>query len=213
MEQPVLSATELRVIVAVIGVLVLALIYFFGRPRRPGQGERRAAKRAEDTRIEPTFGDVEAAGAADGIDEAVGAGLLIADHARLRFAHPLFASSAYSLLGPRGRRALHRRLAEVVGEDEERARHMALGADGPSAEVAEALHEAAQQAAGRGAIGTAAELAEFDDGSSAPADRVGRERQRERHSVRLAQRLAVAHDAVVPRRSLDSEAHGPRADG
>jgi cell division protein ZipA len=59
MEQPALSATELRVIVAVIGVLVLALIYFFGRPRRPGQGERRAAKRAEDTRIEPTFGDVD----------------------------------------------------------------------------------------------------------------------------------------------------------
>jgi cell division protein ZipA len=56
MEQPALSATELRVIVAVIGVFVLALVYFFGRPRKPGQGERRAAKRAEDGRIEPTFG-------------------------------------------------------------------------------------------------------------------------------------------------------------
>jgi cell division protein ZipA len=56
MEQPVLSATELRVIVAVVGVLVLALIYFFGRPRKPGQGARRAAKRAEDERIEPTIG-------------------------------------------------------------------------------------------------------------------------------------------------------------
>jgi cell division protein ZipA len=59
MEQPALSATELRVIVAVIGVLVLALIYFFGRPRRPGQGERRAAKRAEDERIEPTLGPAD----------------------------------------------------------------------------------------------------------------------------------------------------------
>jgi cell division protein ZipA len=56
MEQPALSATELRVIVAVVGVIVLALIYFFGRPRKPGQGERRAAKRAEDERIEPTLG-------------------------------------------------------------------------------------------------------------------------------------------------------------
>ena len=63
MEQPALSATELRVIVAVIGVIVLALIYFFGRPRKPGQGERRAAKRAEDERIEPTLG------AADGEPE------------------------------------------------------------------------------------------------------------------------------------------------
>ena len=56
MEQQALGATELRVIVAVIGVIALALIYFFGRPRRPGQGERRAAKRAEDERIEPTLG-------------------------------------------------------------------------------------------------------------------------------------------------------------
>src|SRR5207249_3628443 len=54
----------------------------------------------------------------------------------------------------------HRRLAEIVGEGEERARHLALGADGPSAEVAQVLHEAARQAAARGAIGTAAELAE-----------------------------------------------------
>ena len=59
MEQPALSATELRVIVAVIGVFVLALIYFFGRPRKPGQGERRAAKRAEDARIEPTLGPAD----------------------------------------------------------------------------------------------------------------------------------------------------------
>jgi transaldolase len=36
------------------------------------------------------------------------------------------------------------------------------------------------------------ELAAFDDRRSAPADRVGRERQRERHPVRLAQRFAVA---------------------
>ena len=59
MEQPALSATELRVIVAVIGVFVLALIYFFGRPRKPGQGERRAAKRAEDAHIEPTLGPAD----------------------------------------------------------------------------------------------------------------------------------------------------------
>jgi cell division protein ZipA len=59
MEQQALSATELRVIVAVIGVIALALIYFFGRPRRPGQGERRVAKRAEDERIEPTFGSAD----------------------------------------------------------------------------------------------------------------------------------------------------------
>jgi hypothetical protein len=53
-----------------------------------------------------------------------------------------------------------------------------------------------------------AELPKLDDRGSAPADRVGRERQRERHPVRLVQRLAVAQDAVVPRRGLDREADG-----
>src|SRR5919198_6027355 len=51
------------------------------------------------------------------------------------------------------------------------------------------------------------ELAEFDDRRTAPADGVGRERQRERHPIRLAQRLAVAQHAVVARRRLDREAH------
>jgi len=58
METQALSATELRIIVAVVGVVALALIYFFGRPRRPGQGERRtSARRGEDERIEPTLGE------------------------------------------------------------------------------------------------------------------------------------------------------------
>src|SRR5918995_1081480 len=51
-----------------------------------------------------------------------------------------------------------------------------------------------------------AELAQLDDRRSAPADRVGRERQRERHPVRFAERLALAQDAVVPGRRLDGEA-------
>ena len=59
MDQQALSATELRVIVAVIGIIVLALIYFFGRPRRPGQGERRLGKRNDDERIEPTLGPTD----------------------------------------------------------------------------------------------------------------------------------------------------------
>jgi hypothetical protein len=53
-----------------------------------------------------------------------------------------------------------------------------------------------------------AEPAQLDDRRSAPADRVGRERQHEGHPVRFAKRLALAQDAVVPRRRLDREAHG-----
>ncbi len=109
---------------------------------------------------DPTLALVEAAGAADAVDDAIRVGVLTADGERLRFTHPLLASGAYALLGVRARRDLHRGLAAIVGEGEERARHLALGAEGPSAEVSSVLHEAAREAASRGAIGTAADLAE-----------------------------------------------------
>lgn len=47
-----------------IGAVVLVLIYLFGRPRKPEQGERRPSGRRaggeSGARIEPTFGDAEA---------------------------------------------------------------------------------------------------------------------------------------------------------
>ncbi len=49
----------------VLGALALLLIYLFGRPKRPEQGERRAAKAPAGNggeRIEPTFGDADAEG-------------------------------------------------------------------------------------------------------------------------------------------------------
>jgi len=57
-----LSATELRVIIAILGAIVFALIYLFGRPKRPGQGRRTPASRESGAeRIEPTLGDAEPA--------------------------------------------------------------------------------------------------------------------------------------------------------
>lgn len=55
METNALTATELRVIIAVIGVIVLVLIYYFGRPRKPGQGQRRV-KQKGSLRVEPVLG-------------------------------------------------------------------------------------------------------------------------------------------------------------
>ena len=81
--------------------------------------------------------------------------------ARSRFSHPLLASAAYTSIGPAERRQLHRRLASAVIDSEERAWHLALGADGPSEGVAAALDEAAREAATRGAPASAAELAEL----------------------------------------------------
>jgi DNA-binding CsgD family transcriptional regulator len=95
-----------------------------------------------------------------GLDDALAAGVVELAGDRLRFTHPLLASGAYSRLGLQTRRKLHRQLAGIVSETEERARHVALGAEGPSVEASEVLHEAARVAASRGAIGTAAELAD-----------------------------------------------------
>jgi hypothetical protein len=54
---------------------------------------------------------------------------------------------------------IHRRLAAVYVEAEARARHLALGADGPEAGVAEALEHAALGAKTQGAPDSTAELA------------------------------------------------------
>ena len=109
---------------------------------------------------DPRIETVDASGMGAAVDRAVRAGVLEQDAGgRLRFVHPMLASGVTARLAPRAQRALHARLAQIV-EGEERARHLALAATGPSADVAAALQEAARQAAARGAIGAAAELAE-----------------------------------------------------
>ena len=52
-------------------------------------------------------------------------------------------------------------MAELLPDPEEHARHLALAADGPDADVASALERAARQAHDRGAFPTAAELSEL----------------------------------------------------
>jgi cell division protein ZipA len=52
-----MSQNEIRIIIAVIGAIIFALIYFFGRPRKPGQGRRTPWTRDNTDRVEPTFGE------------------------------------------------------------------------------------------------------------------------------------------------------------
>ena len=59
-----------RIGILVAGVLLIAAIYFFGRPRRPGQG-RRVAERGDGARIEPTLGAQLESELADGTGEGV----------------------------------------------------------------------------------------------------------------------------------------------
>jgi len=119
---------------------------------------------------EPTY---QLIGGDEALDPAFEAGVLVLAGERVRFAHPLLAAAAYDALAPRRRRALHRRLAELVGDSEQRARHLALSADGPDPRLAALLEQAAARAHARGAPDAAAELAELalrlDDGSVADA--------------------------------------------
>jgi DNA-binding CsgD family transcriptional regulator len=95
----------------------------------------------------------------EAVDAAILAGVLELEGDRLRFTHPLLGSGVDAGLGPQERGSLHRRLAEIVTDPEERAGHLALGAEGPSEDVAAALHAAASRAAARGAVAPAARFA------------------------------------------------------
>ena len=108
--------------------------------------------------------------------EAVGDGL--------RFTHPLLASAVYQRTRLARRRQLHARLAAIVHDPEERARHLALSVEGADAAVAGALEEAALLAGSRGAPQSAAELWEMARRAT-PDDR-GEELRRRTHEAGLA---------------------------
>jgi DNA-binding CsgD family transcriptional regulator len=114
----------------------------------------------------------------EGLEEAVRAGVVEVDAERLRFAHPLLASACYDEAPPWRRRDAHARLAGVVDEEEERARHLALAAEGPDATVAAALDAASPRALGRGAPAAAAELSEIAAALTPPGDPSARRRRR-----------------------------------
>ena len=74
--------------------------------------------------------------APSGIEEALASGVLQLDDDRLRLAHPLFGSVATARLRPDRRRLLHRRLADLVEDFEQRALHVALAAQAPDRDAA-----------------------------------------------------------------------------
>ena len=84
--------------------------------------------------------------------------MLTSEDDRIRFEHPLLASVIYGSASAERRRQLHKRLALVVSDPEERARHLALCTTEPDEEIAAELEAAAALAARRGAPEAAAEL-------------------------------------------------------
>jgi len=125
---------------------------------------------------QPTVGLLDRFG--EGLEEALAAGVLVRDGDRVGFTHPLLGSLAYADATPAQRRGVHRRLAGLLGDLEERALHLALGAEQPDEQAAAALDAAAARAAGRGAPEVAAQLAEQASRLTPPgrdADRLRRE--------------------------------------
>ena len=86
--------------------------------------------------------------------------MLLVDHDRIRFAHPLTGAAVYAETWPDRRRTCHRQLAALVSDPDERVRHLALASEGPDAELARVLEEAASRARLRGAPEAAAALVE-----------------------------------------------------
>ena len=144
------------------------------------------------TAVAAAVGD--AAAAARCLAEAVAAGVLEVDGERVRFTHPLIASIPSADLSQADRRALHERLARIVTDPEERARHAALGSDEPSSVVAAALDSAARHARRRGSIDAAAELAELALSRTAVGDP-----DRLRRTVDAARYLFLLGDPAAAR--------------
>jgi DNA-binding CsgD family transcriptional regulator len=91
---------------------------------------------------------------------AIDAGLVGVVGSHVRFTHPLYRSVLYANASRARRHAVHRRLAELTADLEERARHLALSAEGSDEANASILDDAAVMARDRGAPDAAAELLE-----------------------------------------------------
>jgi ATP/maltotriose-dependent transcriptional regulator MalT len=88
-------------------------------------------------------------------------GIVSLDGNRIRFAHPILAKGVYQRASPAARRAMHRRLAELIDEPESQARHLALAATTGDPTTLTALDAAAHIARSRGAPVASAELVQL----------------------------------------------------
>lgn len=103
---------------------------------------------------------LEAESVETGLAAGIGAGVLDVEGRAIRFTHPLLAAGIYRRADAETVGNVHRRLASVIPEPEERGRHLARATHAPDADVAAALEEGATTARARGAGVAAAELAE-----------------------------------------------------
>lgn len=111
------------------------------------------------------------------LEPAVAGQIVDIDDDGVRFVHPLFKAAVYGRGTAARRRDLHRRLAEVVSDPEEGARHLALATDAADHDVAAALEDAASRTRVHGARAVAAELFEASVRLTPAGDAAGRTRR------------------------------------
>ena len=141
--------------------------------------EARTALLAAAAASQPTIELVDrAVGAPDALAPAEAAHIVVLAHGNVSFEHPLLASAAYAAADPSQRRDMHRRLARLVRDPEERARHLAEAATGPSEAIAVVLEQGAATARSRGAPAAAAELSEQAAGLTPLADAAAARRRK-----------------------------------
>jgi DNA-binding CsgD family transcriptional regulator len=117
------------------------------------------------------------------LQAAIDSGIVNVTGRDVRFAHPIYRSAIYAHASRVRRHDVHRRLAAISTDPEERARHLALSAEGADEEIAAALEDSAASARDRGAPDAAAELLE--------------------HAIRLT----PADPSAVSRRHLQAAEH------
>jgi DNA-binding CsgD family transcriptional regulator len=147
----------------------------------------------------PTAELVERVSSAAGLAAAEELGLVRVDEGRVAFSHPLYASAVYESVSRRRRQEVHRRLARLVTDLEEQARHLAAATADADESVARVLEEAAALARSRGAWDSAAELLERAR-SLTPLDRFEEARRR---GIVAAERHIHAGDRVRARSLLE----------
>ena len=131
------------------------------------------------------------------------------DGDRIRFAHPLLAPACYEAMPLHRRRRVHERLADLDVDPEERARHLAIAAEGPNEEVAAALDAAAQHAGARGAGQAAAELAERAVALTPPTEVEDLNRRRVTAATRCVHAGDMKKAADLLQEAADSADPGP----
>ena len=104
--------------------------------------------------------EMTALNGADALNEAVEAGLVVAEGDRLRPSHPLMAAAVVKRASACDRRELHRELAGVVSDPVRSARHLALAETREDSVLAARVALGAASAGARGAREQAIELSE-----------------------------------------------------